>query len=74
MRSKTTENFRRCFELLPSAVQDRARSSFRRFEADPRHGSLRFKRVHTTLPVFSVRVSKGYRAVAIREEEVLIWF
>ena len=44
---------------LSEEEQEQARAAYRRFEANPYHKSLRFKRVHTTLPLYSARVSKG---------------
>ena len=35
---------------------------------------LRFKRVHRTEPVYSVRVSQGYRAVGVLQGDAIIWF
>jgi hypothetical protein len=56
-------------------VQQRAREAYRRFKADPAHPGLQFKRLHTTLPLWSVRVSDSYRAVGVRKsDEEIIWF
>jgi hypothetical protein len=74
VRSKTTARFRKLLEALPSEVQDRAFEAYRQFEADPFHPSLRFKRVHPSLPLYSARVSKGYRAVGQHEGDMIIWF
>lgn len=59
---------------LPEHVQQRAREAYRQFKDDPAHPSLRFKQVHATRPVFSARVGLGYRALAVREGDVVIWF
>jgi hypothetical protein len=74
VRSKTTKRFRKLFGALPEEVQEQARAAYRRFEEDPYHKSLRFKRVHTTLPLYSARVSKGWRAVGQREGDLIVWF
>jgi hypothetical protein len=55
-------------------VQDRAFEAYRQFEADPYQPSLRFKRVHPSVPLYSARVSKGYRAVGQRDGDVIVWF
>ena len=44
------------------------------FSEDPSHPGLNFKQAHTSRPIFSARVSLGYRALAIREGDALIWF
>jgi hypothetical protein len=72
--SKTTERFRRAYAALPQHVQDRARSAYQQFRANPQHPSLRFKQVHATRAVYSVRVGLGYRALAVRDSDVYIWF
>jgi hypothetical protein len=35
---------------------------------------LRFKKVHLTEPVYSVRVSLDYRAVGVVTGETIIWY
>ena len=67
MRSRTTRRFRKAFERLPHPVQRQARRAFDTFRADPQHPSLHFKRVHGTEPIYSVRVSTGYRALGVRQ-------
>ncbi len=74
MTSKTTERSRKAFAGLPLHVQERARKAYRQFQDDPSHPSLRFRQVHPTQPIYSARVGLGYRALAVRDGEVLIWF
>jgi len=35
---------------------------------------LHFKQVHPRRPIYSVRISLEYRALGIREDDVVIWF
>jgi hypothetical protein len=72
--SKTTERFRRSYAALPKHVQDRARQAYRQFRDNPQHPSLRFKQVHATRLIYSVRVGLGYRALAVRDADVYVWF
>ena len=74
MRSRTTARFRAAFAGLPKDVQDQARRAYRRFNQNPRQPGLRFKQVHPSIPIYSVRVSKGYRAVGQRDESGIVWF
>jgi hypothetical protein len=74
LTSKTTARFRSALSALPEHVQERARAAFRQFQQDPTHPSLRFKQVHAARPIFSARVGLGYRALAIRDDQVYIWF
>jgi len=72
--SHTTQRFRACYDELPDPVRRRARRAFGVFRREPFHPSLRFKQVHATRPIFSVRVSLGYRALGIRDGDKIIWF
>ena len=74
MKSHTTKRFREAFRRLPSPVQSQARKAYRLFVQNPHHPGLRFKRVHTALPIYSVRIARDYRALGIREGESIIWF
>ena len=74
MISRTTERFRKIFQQLPEHIQQQARAAYRLFRQDPAHPSLRFKPVHSSEPVYSARVGRSYRALAIREGERLTWF
>lgn len=75
MVSRTTARFWRAYAALPADVQRQARAAYRLFRADPRHPGLRFKQVHPTAPVVSVRVGAHYRALGRREDgETVVWF
>ena len=74
MTSKTTRRFREAYRRLPEHVQRRAREAYRRFGDDPNHPSLRFKQVHATQPIYAARVGLGYRALALIEDEAVVWF
>ena len=74
MRSRTTRRFREAFQSLPPQVQRQARRAFVAFLTNPKHPSLHFKKVHTTEPIYSVRVGTGYRALGARREDEMVWF
>jgi hypothetical protein len=74
VNSHTTTRFRSAFEALPEKVQRNARRAYRLFQKDPQHPSLQFKQVHPARPIFSARVALGYRALAVREGNDIIWF
>ena len=42
--------------------------------SDPNHPSLKFRQVHPSEPIFSVRIGLHWRAIAVVENEVAIWF
>ena len=74
MKSHTTTQFRKLFADLPKQVQEQTRAAYRQFKKDPSYPSLRFKKVHPELPIYSARISKNYRAVGQLEGDTIIWF
>jgi hypothetical protein len=74
MNSHTTDRFRKAFAELPADARKKARQAYRLFMEDPNHPGLRFKPVHPTRPIYSVRVGLHYRAVGILEGEDIIWY
>ncbi|MGM0600716.1 MAG: hypothetical protein ACQETH_12975 [Candidatus Rifleibacteriota bacterium] len=44
------------------------------FKKDPWYPSLHFKRVHSSLSVYSARISIDYRAVGVIKTDLIIWF
>jgi mRNA-degrading endonuclease RelE of RelBE toxin-antitoxin system len=74
MKSHTTRRFREAFKHLPKPTQRRAREAYNLFQQNPYHPSLRFKQVHPTKPIYSVRISRDYRAVGVRDGDEMVWF
>ena len=74
MISCTTERFRKAFAGLPKKVQRQAKDAYKQFKQNPFYPSLNFKRVHSTKPIYSVRINIEYRAVGIQYEDEMIWF
>ena len=74
MRSRTTRRFRKSFSQLPEPIKDRAREAYRRFVGNPDHPGLRFKQVHAAEQIYSVRITRDYRALGIREGDTIVWF
>ena len=74
MKSHTTKRFRKAFGGLPQRIQRQAREAYKLFTRNPYHPSLRFKRVHPTKPIYSVRISIDYRAVGVLDGDEVVWF
>jgi hypothetical protein len=55
--SRLHKSFRRDFAKLPKEIQQRARKAYGRFKVDPSHPALQFKPLHSTLPLWSGRVT-----------------
>ncbi len=74
MTSKTTARFRKLFTALPMDAQRQVRAAYQIFKQNPRHGSLRFKRISPSDPsLYSARVGMHYRALAILEGDTVTW-
>jgi mRNA-degrading endonuclease RelE of RelBE toxin-antitoxin system len=74
VKSRTTAQFRKLFADLPEQTQEQTRAAYRQFKENPSHPSLRFKKVHPKLPIYSARISKNYRAVGQLDGDTAIWF
>jgi hypothetical protein len=68
------DKFQKAFAELPADVQKQARQAYRLFIENPYHPSLRFKAIHPTRPIYSVRIGMDYRATGIRDEDNVIWY
>lgn len=64
MESKTTEKFRALLSTAAQSIQLKANACYALWSENPDHSSLRFKKVHQTLPIYSVRIDLNWRAVA----------
>ena len=74
MKSQTTIQFRKQFSALPKQIQEQTRKAYRQFQDDSSHPSLRFKKIHSQLPIYSARINKDYRVVGQLEQDTEIWF
>ena len=74
MRSRTTARFRKQLAELSEETQQRAKRAYQQFKRDPWHRSLNFKQVHPRQPIYSVRITKGYRAVGKRDKNEVLGF
>lgn len=75
MKSHVTPSFRKLYSALPLEIREQSRAAYRVFRGNPRHPSLHFKKIHTTEPIVSVRISRGYRAVGRLEgSDTVVWF
>lgn len=73
-KSETTEAFRRQFAAAAPAVQSRIRAAHQLWTENPDHPSLRFKKVHDKLPIYSARIDLNWRAVGVMKGDTVIWF
>jgi hypothetical protein len=74
VQSRTTAAFRELLATAPATIQLKARNAYRLWADNPLHPSLRYKKVHDALPVYSVRIDLDWRALGILEQGEMIWF
>ncbi len=67
---RRTARFRKCLERCPLPVRELSEQCFVLLKANPRHPSLRFKKVGK---FWSVRVGINYRALAVEDGEDFVW-
>ncbi|MGB0562389.1 MAG: type II toxin-antitoxin system RelE family toxin [Spirulinaceae cyanobacterium] len=72
MKSLTTAEFWRAYRQLPPKLKVQARKTYAQWRQNPRHPSLHFKKVGKAL--WSVRITGGYRALAIKKGDDYYWF
>jgi len=76
LKSRTNAAFRKYLAALPAEIQRQARIAYALFRTDPRHPSLKFKRIHGRPGWVSTRVGGSYRAVGrlvASDEVVWVW-
>jgi hypothetical protein len=74
MNSATLPSFWRAYEALDAEIKHRARRAYRLWAQNPFHPSLRFKCINREENIWSVRITRGYRAIGILEGDTVTWF
>jgi hypothetical protein len=71
--SVATRRFWELFRALPVEVQKLAVKNYHLWRQDPRHPSLRFRRLQGSEDHFSIRVGDHYRALGRQTRDKIIW-
>lgn len=74
MNSQTAARFWRLYRKLPRNIRQAARVAYRQFRADPSHPSPHFHRLALASQLWSVRVTRDYRAVGLVLGATITWF
>jgi hypothetical protein len=74
MKSFASARFWRLYSDLPISTRRQADKAYRLWLDDPYHGGLQFKRIHPGRPIYSVRISRDWRALGIKKDEEIVWF
>jgi hypothetical protein len=72
--TRGTAEFWLRYRNLPPEIKEAARRAHRKFRQTPAHPSLRLERLRKDPRLWSVRVTRDFRAVARRyENDVWVW-
>ncbi|HQZ98456.1 MAG TPA: hypothetical protein PLP21_19235 [Pyrinomonadaceae bacterium] len=71
MKHRTTPQFWKLYEKLPTHIQKLADKNFLLLKTDPHHPSLNFKKIDD---MWSARVGVHYRALAVEYNGATLWF
>jgi hypothetical protein len=74
VKSRATPRFWAAYGDLPPEIKDAARKAYQLFGENPHHPSLQFKKIHQHDPIYSARVTRGYRALGLMEDDEIAWF
>ena len=71
MRHSASPAFWVAYRALPPSIRKPADANFELLKRDPRHPSLKFKRVGR---YWSARIGLRYRALAVEIDDAYLWF
>ena len=74
MKSATVPSFWEHYGKLELNIRGKARKTYRLWSDDPFHPSLHFKCINRRENIWSVRVTLGYRALGVFDEDTVTWF
>lgn len=74
MKSRATRRFWKLYRSLPADIRSAADKAYALWAANPQHPGLHFKRVDPSEPIYSIRITRNYRALGILRDDVIIWF
>lgn len=74
MRSRRTTQFLGLYRALPREIRATARRAYQVFRENPAHPGLRLERLRSDPRAWAVRITRDYRAVALRTGDDWLWF
>ncbi|ABQ92704.1 ParE family toxin-like protein [Roseiflexus sp. RS-1] len=74
MKSAALPSFWTAYVSLEEDIKRSTRKAYRLWAQSPFHPSLHFKCINREENVWSVRVTRGYRALGILEGDTMTWF
>lgn len=70
MNHRTNARFWKLYRQLTAEVREVADKNFELLKENPKHPSLRFKKIGR---LWSVRVGSGYRAIGLDKGDTVLW-
>ncbi len=74
MKSATLPSFWEAYQSLDKNIKKSAIKAYHLWKENPFHPSLHFKCVNDEEDIWSVRITRSYRAVGILEVDTITWF
>ena len=74
MKSFTTDKFRKAFDNLPENIKSLAKKTYNIWKDDPYHKILKYKQIHSSKEIYSVKIGKGWKTLGLKREEKMVWF
>ena len=74
MKSLVLPSFWEHYRHLNDTIRRKARKTYLMWSKNPFHPSLHFKCINHAESVWSVRITRGYRALGIMDGDTVIWF
>jgi hypothetical protein len=71
--SRRTAEFWQLYRDLPEQIQRATRKAYQIFRKNPAHPALRLERLRSGPRAWSVRITRDYRAVALRTGDDWLW-
>ena len=74
MKSATVPSFWKAYRTLDKSIKRRVQRVYKLWSQNPFHPSLHFKCINREEDVWSARITLGYRAIGIMDDDIVTWF
>jgi hypothetical protein len=72
VKSQFATDFISCFRELPARIQRLALKNYKLWKVNPSHPGVQFKLAGKRIPVYSIRVGIGWRALGLKVDDVIV--
>lgn len=74
MKSEVLPSFWTEYYKIGSELRQQIRKAYQLWSENPFHPSLHFKCINNQEDIWSVRVTRGYRALGFKDADTITWF